>query len=584
MNMTNSHGPQHIQFIATNVPPALSPQVANYAIALLNQAFILGTQKPLRKIVYETLASNGFNNATLNTAVELAFRIGWYGVYVNRSKASLDHAMPEAVLAALGYITAELAISNPSITAGIPHMEVEQIRATAARYRSERSTYMAITFNEANVQTTGMLGGGISIPDTAVMHSVVTTPMSPDAGSPDDDNWMTLPSSGPALNQANVIQQTASSSAQKEADQAIDATTAQEVKAPEPEVRKYLYEPARQQLIEYPKHITTIGGKHEMDAMKHARAYFGNMEISAQHALTNLKGASFKMAQDAQADVVREVPLTSEEIHMAMTTQDLLDHTRLQHRAISRKTGKPEAIVRVLGVVLNPAPATREVADYLPQMFSQDIRNVSSRFKAMVNCQNLDRPTLKEHERLMAVNLIDRTLGRYLNDFLARGLRIPARTSTFADAITACRDHVSTKFGTDYTVLLENFLSVLGENLQKYSTPEIQQGVALNLGYHEDDGVLVVPTAQTVTYVNLTSQELDWTTSFKGTDIDPKVTPTLDEICFTLKEDKARYGFKSSYDWLVTGDGESYLLYENPDLRGGYRLFPVSGLNINRLV
>lgn len=593
-------GVAHIQNVRVGIPPQLNQFVAAYAIHVLTVSCQASPQSLGRNFFYANLCSNNFNNDVFNKTTELAFRIGWYYV-VSGKFATLEMAMESAVGYACGALAAEFILNTPQLQQGMSPQNVESMRTHWNRFQNERSYFYSVTFNEIPATNMAMQTGmHTGMQTTVTNHAPVTT-----AGGHVVNGEWDIPTttntssnvgtgSGPALSQASFVQP--SNSKLNESEVVLDNNTPVFQVAPESKTqvienpapsntqRKYLYEPSYGSKINYPEHILTVGGKHEMDAMKHSRAYFGQVEISAQQSLIGLSGATFKMAEDARSDTAPEVELTKEEIHLSMTLQDMIDYTRLEHRKLSKSTKKQQPIYRVLGVVMNPAPVTPDVAKHLSLLYKGDLRSLGQRLATVTDCKTPDRPTPAQHERLLATTLIDRTLGRMLNDFLARGLRIPARTSTFCDSVVPCLNHIETRFGSDYKVLSENFLNVVGTNLAKYSTPDFQTAVGENLSYDKDDGVLMVPVANSVTFINLTSEELDWKLTFKGSDIDPKVTPTLDQLCFTLREDKTRFGFQTTYDWLVTGDGETYLIYENPDIRGGYRIFPVSGLNINRLV
>lgn len=329
-----------------------------------------------------------------------------------------------------------------------------------------------------------------------------------------------------------------------------------------------------------------------MDALRHSRPYFGELSMSAQQALVGFAGTSFKMAGDVHKDDLGiKDRLTVEEIKILTSVQDIFDAARQEHRRLGRRLKTPQYITRVMGIALNPIHTDSVFAMIQDALYQQDIRMIGKPLSVAVDCKDPDRPTLAQHERLITAAYIDRMLGRVTNDFLARGLRIKGSLTTFADSIGDCINHIQKNLPPDFNVLFQDFLNTLSDNLRQYSTGTIVDSLKESMCLPDEngevppeEGVVVVPIGHTVTYCNMTSNELEWTTSFRGTDIDPKVTPTLDQICFTLREDKARFGFKSSYDWLLTGDGETYLVYANPDISGGYRLFPVTGLNINRLV
>ena len=584
---------RHIVNISTSVPQQLGPLVAVYAVKLLNKALQLSPTSNGRRYAYELLTQNNLNNTNLNSLVELSFRIGWRRV-LTREEISVESAADKAVEYALAAFTAEQVLTNPSLSAGLTPVMVSNVQSTFHVFSQEKASLIAITFMELGQHNNGNVGT-VHHPGPNTVSSVlnmqpIAVGLSANAGPAYSAEWDqgTAVPNGPSLSQAgyiapeSVIQPTPSTSKHQE------SQLPQPVLFVAPEKHYY---PSETNRLVYPSSITTCKGLHEMDALRHSRPYFNQLSISAQQALVGFAGTSFKMAEDVQNnDIDIQDRLTVEEIKVVTSTQDIFDAARQEHRRLGRRMKKPQYITRVLGVALNPVHTDSVFSMVQQNLYESDIRDIGRRLSVAVDCKDQDRPTPAQHERLITAAYIDRMLGRVTNDFLARGLRTKASLTTFADSIGDCSTFIQKNMPPDFNVLFQSFLNTLSENMKAYSTPSIVEGLKESMGLVdedgeplEDEGVVVVPIAHTVTYCNMTSAELEWTTSFRGTDIDPKVTPTLDQICFTLREDKARFSFKSSYDWLLTGDGETYLGYENPEIRGGYRLFPVTGLNINRL-
>lgn len=597
-----AHGPfnaSHIVNVAVSSPPQLAPIAALYAIELLNSAYSHTSTSNGRRYAFNLLVHNNFNNNYLNRYVDLALRIGWRAV-INRQATSLD--LPVTVKQSCEYACAALAaeevMRNANIlSSDLPPQAVENLRRTLANYQTDRPALDQITWQEMNLSGIAQQPAGAyySSPNTGTTMHSPTMPFSTPVGAATittGAEWdqVSTPSSGPQLSQAAFVQ--SETTIQPTPMGAIRPTASQsspvEQAVVQPKVTHYDATPSFRH--QYPKTVTTHKGQHEMDALRHSRPYFGSLEISAQAALLGFQGTSFKMVQDNQLNKSADERLTVEKIQILGGVNDIFDMARREHRRLSSKMKTPQYLTRVLGIALNPAYADRLVQEMLPDMFAGDIRDIGKRLSTVVNCKDTTRPTPEQHNRLVSAAYIDRSLGRALNDFLARGLRIKASVSTFADSLSDCTNHVQSSLPADFGVLYNAFLNTLEENLRKYATKDIVEMLFESMLLdtdekpNEDDGIVVVPVAHTVTYCNMTSEELEWTTSYRGTDIDGKVTPTLDQICMTLREDKFAFDFKSTYDWLLTGDGETFLVYENPESKGGYRLFPVSGLNINRLV
>ena len=588
------YGQQHLGFIATSTPQQLGQYVALYALTLLNMSYQTTNTSNVRRFMNNMLTANNFNNQQLNELVDLAFRMGWHMV-VTRQRPSLDHqsTIMSACEKALGVTAAVLMVANPPLIQDQPATKIEEIRKIAAGFQQERSVYYRYTFSELGVDQSGRVGSpvngcvsSVGFTDTSSITPLNVSSPASDSANDFEAEWGPIKTS---LQQPTPEEPTSSVETQVSEDTTYSIPTYTKP-APPPEpvqsVKVPDYKPRT-----YPKTIVTHKGVHEMDATTHARAYFGNMEVQAEQALINLRADSFNMAtslSEPQGSVKR---LTLEELKVEMTLDALFMSARANHLSFGLKRGRVPQITRIMGISLNPVFSDKLFESKQSFIFQQDIRKIGDYLKDVVGSKDEKHLTPEQHVRLVTASYIDRTLGRMTNDFFARGLRLRAGLTTFADSISQASEFVSGRCPTDYNPLFQSFLSSLSKNLRDYSQPETvnmaRESVLTSLKNKGEDvsqvGVVVLPVGHTVTFCNLTQTELEWETKWNGSDIDPKVTPTLAEMCFTLREDKRAFNFSSTYDWLLTGDGETFLIYENPDNRGGYRMYPDSGLNINRI-
>lgn len=593
------YGQQHLSFIGTAIPPQLGQFVAIYALTLLNMSYNTSNNGNGRRYLNNLLTFNNFNNMALNELVDLAFRLGWHMV-VTRQRPALEHqsTVVTACEKALGVTVATLMVTNPVLIQDQPATQVDSIRKIAAAFQQERQTLARYTFQELNFTQNGspvLTGLGAATSDGFVNTGGITSlsVSSEGSGVPGtsyDSEWEVKPS----LSQASVGESPQTTSAEGEAPKTTSDDKVNFIQPPPKPVIKEVVQSVKVPDYKprtYPKSIVTHNGVHEMDATTHARAYFGNMAVQAEQALINLRADSFGMATALSEPSGSLKRLTLEELKVEMTLENLLIAARKNHLRAGLVRDRTPVISRVLGVALNPTFSDRICEEKLHAVYQQDIRKIGDYLKGMVGSKDEKILTPEQHARLVVASYIDRTLGRTTNDFIARGLRLRASLVTFADSIGSAADFISTKCPEDYGPLFQSFLSNLSKNLRDFSSKEttamVRQSLLEELGLLQEDeakiGVVVVPIGHTVTFCNLTQTELEWLTKWNGSDIDPTVTPTLAEICFTLREDKRSFNFSSTYDWLMTGDGETFLVYENPDKRGGWRMFPVSGLNINRI-
>lgn len=604
------YGQQHIQFINVNVPPQLHPYVAHYALTLLNLSFEYTSKGVARRFVNNMLTFNNFNNSSLNELTELAFRMGWHMTVQNQTPG-VDHALTvrKACEQALGVTTACLAIQNEPLIRDQPVGGLEQIKRTAAAFQTERANYYRYTFQELGMGNDGRLLSTMPGAGTPAILGAVSNvvPLAAAAAGAQDSSgipteWSTGPK--PSLSQAAVVNPP---TAQATPAGSVEGAAAAASAPPAPvvdfvptlakpqvaQVQELLqsvavpdYNPAR-----YSRNIVTHNGVHEMDASTHSRAYFGNTNVSAESALVGMRSDSFRMAGSLQEPSGSLNRQTLEELKIESNLDSLFMAARANHVNMGLQRQRTPHISRIMGIALNPVFTDRKAEGMQHATYSQDIRKIAVSLKEMIGSKDDSNLSEEQHGRLVTASYIDRTLGRMTNDFIARGLRLRANLTTFADSIADAESFIAKKCPSDYNPLFQVFLTNMAHNLRTYSTPEMIElarssilgGLSIKPEEAEKIGVVVVPTGHTVTFCNLTQTELEWLMNWNGSDIDPKVTPTLSEICFTLREDKRSFGFNSSYDWLMTGDGETFLVHENPDLRGGYRMFPVNGLNINRI-
>lgn len=603
-------GPQHTANVQVNVPQQLLPAVVPYAIAVLNTAYGLHQQSYGRTFFFNLLAANNFTNQALNTTVDLAFRIGWFAL-TQRQFAALDQ--PQNIEAAVGFtlasLTSEQILQHAQLQGGVGANQINAIRQAYQQFQQAKGQYYQINFQELNMVggqvTTAQYQPGSAIAAPAIVSTIATGGQL--AGAVDKFNeWEqasqpSQPAAGatPLLGvgtytqEETVIPPTPMGEMTTQPAQPVNGMTTEHGMAPV--ARRYsAYRSLTIDRPTYPSTIVSHQGYHEMDLTKHAVAYFGSHGIhgfSAEDAMKGVQGAAFEMHNNNTNKVAKADRLTVEEIGMHLTLQDLFASVRLHQRRLSRKRGREMFLTRVMGVVVNHNYSTRIMQELLPSIYEGKLEDMGHRLAKAVGCSDPKNPTSEQHERLVAAAFIDRMMGVVTNDYLARGLRTPASIITFTDSIEECAHFVKTTLPETFGVMFLDFLNTLTSNLKKFSTPDHLANVAA-LAYgdlpegeemDENDGVVIVPVAHTVTLVNVTSQELGWKMQYQGSVIDPKVTPTLDTIVSTLRADKSAFDFKSSYDWILTGDGEYYQVYESPEDPGNFRMYPVSGLNLNNL-
>lgn len=545
--------------IRTSIPNSESTLLVACAIHLLNDAFSKARQNTIRNKYYNRLVANNLNNADLNKAVEMVYRKARFdcsrGCYY-----SVEAAIPPAVMEVTASLAAEFALQNPYLLQGMDTGYIQQLQGVYQNWQRVAPHYL-------NVNVSHLGGIQQAVPQAPIqtlnMQGIVHTSASPE--------WDDVPTKTLAP---------------------VDEPTPSELKVLETptipvEAKIEIYVPTPYKEVHYPSYLTTCKGKHEMDAIKHSRAYFGTVHYSVEQQLREFQGAAFAASKSSPKD--REV-ITKKEVVISNSISEALDAVRVYHRRMMIEAKEPKYLSRIFAVTLDGTLTSPLVEKVYQDVLKGDVRSMGLRLKTMVDKKDDGTSFLshEEHERLIAASYIDRTLGRLVNDFLARGLRLQASITTFSDSIVDCMTYIEKELPSDFNTLFQSFLNTLQTNFKAYLnedvTPMMREIYLTDLQDVESEvGVLGLPIMHSVTYCNMTLEELEWTTSYKGTDIDPKVTPTLDHICYTLKRDKEVHGHATTYNWLLTGDGEQYLIYENPEIRGGWRIYPVTGLNINKL-
>ena len=313
------------------------------------------------------------------------------------------------------------------------------------------------------------------------------------------------------------------------------------------------------------KEVLTVNKGHEMELERHAIPYFGDPELTMDLSQNNhdFRIDTLQLSKGASEDVLDGLKIFFEPVQgVELSIDSAIFNTRYINTT-KQPGGKKAAVFRNFYSILQAFP-TIPSAKAVSKTFecNGDYKLLINRLKAVLkSLNNPHKPNEEDIHILNFISFLDRKLAEAVNDFLKYRAKLGVLVGSFCEDYEDLLDHLEANnvFVKEH---LEVFMTNLLESAAKGYTDKSEEFFANYLDSNQEFSVGYFPQTNSITLIELTSQELCFTFKGEFASVDPKTTPTIYELCKSLKEQKRTHGIFTTKDYFVTASDQRFLVVE----------------------